>query len=165
MAAETGSGKTGAFCLPVLQITWESLKDLYVKKKGGSGATGSGSSSSENSDGWRMSVVDRGPAIAISPDGLKVQSRHQKEWHGSRATYGVSRRGMYYFEGINIIFFWSSFKIKDICCIFYNFISFSSFSHRRRTLSCWFFNRVSILGSRNLPIWVWFWWNWQKIKQ
>ena len=26
LAAETGSGKTGAFCLPVLQITWESLK-------------------------------------------------------------------------------------------------------------------------------------------
>ena len=34
MAAETGSGKTGAFCLPVLQITWESLKDLQEKKKG-----------------------------------------------------------------------------------------------------------------------------------
>ena len=98
MAAETGSGKTGAFCLPVLQITWESLKDLHVKKKGGSGAAGS--SSLENSDGWRMSVVDRGPAIAINPDGLKVQSRHQKEWHGSRATYGVSRQGMYYYEGI-----------------------------------------------------------------
>lgn len=25
MAAETGSGKTGAFCLPVLQIVWETL--------------------------------------------------------------------------------------------------------------------------------------------
>ena len=100
MAAETGSGKTGAFCLPVLQITWESLKDLHVKKKGGSGSSsaGTGSSSSESSDGWKMSVADRGPAIAMSPDGLKVQSRHQKEWHGSRATYGVSRGGMYYFE-------------------------------------------------------------------
>ena len=32
MAAETGSGKTGAFCLPVLQITWESLKDLQEGK-------------------------------------------------------------------------------------------------------------------------------------
>ena len=42
MAAETGSGKTGAFCLPVLQITWEALKDLQEGKglKGGSGGRG-----------------------------------------------------------------------------------------------------------------------------
>ena len=37
MAAETGSGKTGAFCLPVLQITWESLKELQEGKKGKGG--------------------------------------------------------------------------------------------------------------------------------
>ncbi|VDL63787.1 unnamed protein product [Hymenolepis diminuta] len=28
MAAETGSGKTGAFCLPVIQIVYETLKEL-----------------------------------------------------------------------------------------------------------------------------------------
>ncbi|XP_076330992.1 ATP-dependent RNA helicase Ddx1-like [Tachypleus tridentatus] len=32
MAAETGSGKTGAFCLPILQIVWETLKDLQTGK-------------------------------------------------------------------------------------------------------------------------------------
>lgn len=32
MAAETGSGKTGAFCLPVMQIVWETLKDLEMGK-------------------------------------------------------------------------------------------------------------------------------------
>lgn len=32
MAAETGSGKTGAFCLPILQIVWETLKDLESGK-------------------------------------------------------------------------------------------------------------------------------------
>lgn len=34
MAAETGSGKTGAFCLPVLQIVWETFKDLESGKTG-----------------------------------------------------------------------------------------------------------------------------------
>ena len=32
MAAETGSGKTGAFCLPILQIVWETIKDIQMKK-------------------------------------------------------------------------------------------------------------------------------------
>ncbi len=32
MAAETGSGKTGAFCLPVLQIVYETLKDSQENK-------------------------------------------------------------------------------------------------------------------------------------
>lgn len=32
MAAETGSGKTGAFCIPIIQIVWETLKDLEAGK-------------------------------------------------------------------------------------------------------------------------------------
>lgn len=32
MAAETGSGKTGAFCIPIIQIVWETLKDLESGK-------------------------------------------------------------------------------------------------------------------------------------
>lgn len=32
MAAETGSGKTGAFCLPILQTVWETLKDIELGK-------------------------------------------------------------------------------------------------------------------------------------
>ena len=77
MAAETGSGKTGAFCLPVLQIVWESLKDLQEgrvksgKSGGGGGDTGGGS-------GWKMSFFDRGQQMAVTPDGLKTQSRHPK---------------------------------------------------------------------------------------
>ena len=93
MAAETGSGKTGAFCLPILQITWESLKDLQNgkgKKNESGGNVGS--------DKWQMSMFDRGPALAVSSDGLTCQSREQREWHGSRATRGVTSRGKYYFE-------------------------------------------------------------------
>ena len=44
MAAETGSGKTGAFCLPILQIVWETIKDIQSGKTGNQstpvGATG-----------------------------------------------------------------------------------------------------------------------------
>lgn len=33
MAAETGSGKTGAFCLPIIQIVWETIKGLESSGK------------------------------------------------------------------------------------------------------------------------------------
>lgn len=44
-------------------------------------------------------MVDRGSAIAITPDGLRVQSREQKEWHGTRCTRGV-RGGKWGFEAM-----------------------------------------------------------------
>ena len=45
-----------------------------------------------------MSVNDRAPAMAISADGLRCQSRHQKEWHGCRATKGIIGKGRIYYE-------------------------------------------------------------------
>ena len=41
MAAETGSGKTGAFCLPVLQIVHETLKDAQETKSSTTGVENS----------------------------------------------------------------------------------------------------------------------------
>ncbi|XP_065581401.1 ATP-dependent RNA helicase Ddx1-like isoform X2 [Artemia franciscana] len=92
MAAETGSGKTGAFCLPVLQIVWESLKDILQ---------GKGTKSGDKSDVppfWGMSLFDRTEKLAVTPDGLRCQSRDFKEWHGGRGNRGVSGKGRYYYE-------------------------------------------------------------------
>ena len=96
MAAETGSGKTGAFCLPVLQITWESLKDLQEGKGRSQGGVKKDGKGPDNK--WAMSFFDRGPALAVSSDGLRCQSREQREWHGCRASKGVVGGGKYYYE-------------------------------------------------------------------
>ena len=45
MAAETGSGKTGAFCIPILQIVWETVKDIQDGKAKGGGNNSFGSTS------------------------------------------------------------------------------------------------------------------------
>lgn len=95
MAAETGSGKTGAFCLPILQTVWETLRDIRDGKSKGGGSTGVASTTS-----WKMSIYDRNDAMAITPDGLRCQSREFKEWHGCRATIGVRNRGKYCFEAL-----------------------------------------------------------------
>lgn len=84
MAAETGSGKTGAFCLPILQIVHETLRDIRDGKSKNRPGT-----SSQSVPAWRMSLYDRGDAMAITPDGLRCQSRNQQAWHGCRATTGV----------------------------------------------------------------------------
>ncbi|XP_055628794.1 ATP-dependent RNA helicase Ddx1 [Toxorhynchites rutilus septentrionalis] len=90
MAAETGSGKTGAFCLPILQIVWETLRDIGEGKVGK--AVG------HRAKPWTLSFMDRGNALAVTPDGLRCQSREFKEWHGCRATTGVRGKGKYYYE-------------------------------------------------------------------
>ncbi|XP_017877954.1 ATP-dependent RNA helicase Ddx1 [Ceratina calcarata] len=95
MAAETGSGKTGAFCLPVLQIVWETLKDLESGKTGNAPKT-----QAQHSKHWSLSLFDRGRALAVTPDGLRCQSREQKEWHGCRANKGIQGKEKYFFEAI-----------------------------------------------------------------
>lgn len=92
MAAETGSGKTGAFCLPILQIVHETLLDILQGKKG--------KLVTHAPAKWGLSFFDRNSAMAVTPDGLRCQSREAKEWHGCRATKGVKGSGKYFFEAV-----------------------------------------------------------------
>jgi len=92
MAAETGSGKTGAFCLPIAQIVWETLNEERNPKKK--------SAPSAAVRRWVLSSKDRTDSPAVTPDGLRCQSREQRAWHGCRATTGVAGKGKFYFEAL-----------------------------------------------------------------
>ncbi|KAF8566075.1 hypothetical protein P879_03368 [Paragonimus westermani] len=93
MAAETGSGKTGAFCLPVLQIVYETLKDLQTNKHGKHAHSTAGVRQT-----LKLNAYDRTEAMAIDANGLLCQSRDPGGWHGARATLGVKNAGRYYYE-------------------------------------------------------------------
>lgn len=93
MAAETGSGKTAAFSIPVIQIVHETYQDVH--KQGNS--KNSGRAAGGLFSKCQMNPYDRGNKFAIAADGLLCQCREFKEWHGSRSTIGVTS-GKYYYE-------------------------------------------------------------------
>ncbi|KAL6067962.1 ATP-dependent RNA helicase ddx1 [Balamuthia mandrillaris] len=90
-AAETGSGKTGAFGLAILQIVYEALK-------GQAQTSAPSSSSDEQPDRFLMSVTDRDAQVAVSEDGLLCQCR-QDLWCGVKTDLGVIK-GKHYFEAL-----------------------------------------------------------------
>lgn len=94
MAAETGSGKTAAFSIPVIQIVHETHQD---QAKGGSSRKNTGSMKSTLLSKWQMNPHDRGSKFAVASDGLLCQCREFKEWQGCRSTRGVTK-GRYYYE-------------------------------------------------------------------
>ncbi len=60
LAAETGSGKTGAFCLPVIQIVYETLKEIQEQKFAN---TKGETNKPQHPVDFRMSVHDRTPLM------------------------------------------------------------------------------------------------------
>ena len=105
VAAETGSGKTGAFGVPVLQIVHESLRNAAVARvatrRSGRGDEVSGDGGERfpetTAADVAMSASDRSDAFAVSPDGFRVQARDPRGWAGGRASVGVTS-GKHYYE-------------------------------------------------------------------
>jgi ATP-dependent RNA helicase DDX1 len=98
-AAETGSGKTAAFALPVLQVVHEALE---ARRRGGGGDGAAAPSAGPGGAppapaGCRLNAEDRDDVVAVSPDGLTCQARSESGWGGVRATLGA-RAGKAYFE-------------------------------------------------------------------
>lgn len=85
-AAETGSGKTGAFCLPTLQLTWEGLAQA-------------GGARQQSLTKCALSADDRHANSRVSLDGLQCQCHDKGGWGGGRSTFGVTS-GKWYFESI-----------------------------------------------------------------
>lgn len=102
MAAETGSGKTGAFCLPVIQIVHETLRDIKEGKSGKRLKTDGGVKVTlpKKAQVWEMNPFDRTESLAIDPEGYTCQARDANGWHGTRSTRGVTGGGKYYYEAV-----------------------------------------------------------------
>ncbi|WPT11010.1 ATP-dependent RNA helicase Ddx1 [Picochlorum sp. SENEW3] len=88
-AAETGSGKTGAFCLPVVQIVHERLRSRCLTEA---------EDTDEVPTACVLSAQDRSSIVAISEDGLQCQARSDREWGGCRGTGCIYKEGKAYFE-------------------------------------------------------------------
>eukprot|EP00761_Pharyngomonas_kirbyi_P014096 gb/GECH01014126.1/.p1 GENE.gb/GECH01014126.1/~~gb/GECH01014126.1/.p1 ORF type:complete len:725 (+),score=180.09 gb/GECH01014126.1/:1-2175(+) len=86
VAAETGSGKTGAFALPILQIVEEAFREK------------SHASDSSQPNKVQLNPNDRDPVVAMDESGTLCQSRAEKSWAGIRANCGVGRSGRWYYE-------------------------------------------------------------------
>lgn len=94
VAAETGSGKTAAFSLPLLQIVQEDLRTRSAGGAAGKPIRKPGGDKGES--GCRISRGDKDGQMLVSPDGLSCQCEESK-WAGARGEVGVLG-GVYCFE-------------------------------------------------------------------
>eukprot|EP01103_Thecamoeba_quadrilineata_P009625 TRINITY_DN1940_c0_g1_i1.p1 TRINITY_DN1940_c0_g1~~TRINITY_DN1940_c0_g1_i1.p1 ORF type:complete len:594 (-),score=104.36 TRINITY_DN1940_c0_g1_i1:72-1790(-) len=87
-AAETGSGKTGAFALPILQVVHETLREI---------ATGSSKSTQDDIKNITLSAFDKDPSVQLDETNLVLKNPNNAEWGGCRGTIGYLK-GKFYFE-------------------------------------------------------------------
>ena len=87
VAAETGSGKTAAFGLPIVQSVFESRrKDLRLQSESRGSKKGE-----DKARSYRFNPNDRSSICRISRDGLNLESQGIRAWGGCRSFVGVLR--------------------------------------------------------------------------
>ena len=98
VAAETGSGKTAAFSLPLLQIVQEDLRGRSsgTARSTGKQGGGGGKGKSKGEGNCRISRIHKDGQMVVSADGLSCQCEESK-WAGARGEVGV-RGGVHCFE-------------------------------------------------------------------
>eukprot|EP01053_Blabericola_migrator_P000211 Blabericola_migrator_1__210@NODE_1055_length_5577_cov_147_372414_g725_i0_p1_GENE_NODE_1055_length_5577_cov_147_372414_g725_i0NODE_1055_length_5577_cov_147_372414_g725_i0_p1_ORF_typecomplete_len761_score140_94DEAD/PF00270_29/6_7e42DEAD/PF00270_29/2_2e03Helicase_C/PF00271_31/4_7e03Helicase_C/PF00271_31/1_4e21SPRY/PF00622_28/1_4e21ResIII/PF04851_15/0_31ResIII/PF04851_15/3_7e06Helicase_RecD/PF05127_14/2_7Helicase_RecD/PF05127_14/1_1e02Scm3/PF10384_9/0_3_NODE_1055_length_5577_cov_147_372414_g725_i010 len=89
-AAETGSGKTGAFGLPCLQIVHETLRQKAV-------TTGPSTAALKTGANRGFDLTDKDSFVMVSTDGLEARSEDSSRWCGIRCQGDISG-GKYQFE-------------------------------------------------------------------
>eukprot|EP00943_MAST-04B_sp_MAST-4B-sp1_P003932 g3932.t1 len=102
-AAETGSGKTAAFALPILQVVHEAL--INRRMEGNKSINDCQHEKSKDISlseissiqDIKLNVDDRDSLLAVADN--VCQCRHEKQWSGVRANVGATG-GNIYFEGI-----------------------------------------------------------------
>lgn len=86
VAAETGSGKTGAFGLPCLQIVHEVLQGKCATRK-----------ATKSNLKCELNLNDKDMFVLVTEDGLDCKSDNDKRWNGIRGTIEVMQ-GKYMYE-------------------------------------------------------------------
>lgn len=85
MASETGTGKTGAFCIPIIQVVYEQILDSKKQAR-----PGQQEPKTVAETGWILSTKDRAPDVVLSRDLLTAQSK-SGNWQGCRTNKGLRR--------------------------------------------------------------------------
>lgn len=84
MASETGTGKTGAFCIPIVQVVYEQILESRKDPAKRSSAT------NDEAATWTLSALDRGPDLVLGHDLITAQSK-SGNWQGCRTNKGIKR--------------------------------------------------------------------------
>ena len=99
VSSETGSGKTAAFCLPIIQCVCEILRKKLTSSDESFGAASKNTNKRKHEYiiPVEMNNYDKDKNVTISDENLECNALESESWVGIRATHGV-KTGKFYFE-------------------------------------------------------------------